>query len=588
MNKRAFASLFIALFLLAAFLHIPRLGLRPMHHDEANQAVKFGQLLEEGKYRYDPADHHGPSLYYITLPFARVLSGGSFAELSEATLRFVTATFGLGTMLLLLLFIPMMGRPAVAWAALALAVSPAMVYFSRFYIQETLLVFFIVGFAASVWRYLRRPGWGWAAAAGVSAGLMYATKETSVIAFGAFAGALLIARPWRRRGPETKAEALLGIEGEVSRSEANAAAPEEPGASDALPALAVRPGSRIEMADETAEPAGPPGRVRKPGARAAWSHGFVALGLALVVSFLLFSSFFRHPAGFLDSIRAFSVYFHRAAEPGFHTQPWHYYLGKLAFSKGPRGAVWTEGLILLLALAGAIAAFGRKRREASDEPLQPEKSAWAETEFARFLVIYSVVALALYSAIPYKTPWNLLPFYIGFIIAAGIGAAFLVSLPRRRAAGLLVAALLAAGFVHLGVQSYRQNFRYPADERNPYVYAQTSPDFLRLVRRIEDLAPLAPARRAMLIKVIAGPYETWPLPWYLREFSRVGYWTSAAQAGDLGRPAVIISSAQETQALEPVLGAAYRSEYYGLRPGVLLTLSVRNDLWETLLKERTR
>ena len=88
----------------------------------------------------------------------------------------------------------MMGRAAVAWSSLALAVSPVMTYFSRFYIQETLL-------ASSSWSVSRprsgatcaRPGWGWAAGAGLCAGMMYATKETSVIAFGAAAAAFVLA-----------------------------------------------------------------------------------------------------------------------------------------------------------------------------------------------------------------------------------------------------------------------------------------------------------------------------------------------------------------------------------------------------------
>jgi uncharacterized protein (TIGR03663 family) len=515
MSKRAFAALFILSFVLAAALRTARLNLRPMHHDEANQAVKFGRLLEKGEYRYDPADHHGPSLYYLTLPVARVLSGDTLAGLSESSLRLVTAAFGIGTLLLLLLFIPVMGRAAVAWAALALALSPAMVYFSRFYIQETLLVFFIVGLAACIWRYIRHPGWGWAAAAGFCAGMMYATKETSVIAFGAMAAGLVLARKWRGRDSEKEA-------------------------------------------------------------RAAWSHGLLALGVAIGVSFLFYSSFFQNTGGFLDSVLSFKVYFARAGEAGFHVHPWHYYLGKLAFSPGHGGPFWTEGLILILGLAGAFTAFRSNRRNGKDR------------RFPRFLVAYTVLSTAVYSAIPYKTPWNLLPFYIGFILLAGSGAAALVKLPRRGAARLAVAILLAAGFVQLGFQSYRASFVYPADPRNPYVYAQTSPDFLRLVRRVESLVPLSPRGRGLLIKVIAGPYETWPLPWYLRGFSRVGYWTSAGEAGDVARPPVIISSAEEAAAMEPVLNTAYRSEYYGLRPGVLLTLSVRDDLWEELMRERTR
>ncbi len=552
MSKRAFASLFIAVILIGAGLRLARLDLRPMHHDEANQALKFGHLLEAGEYRYDLSDHHGPSLYYLSLPFALTLSGRSLPALSETTLRLVTASFGLGTMLLFLLFIPMIGRTAVAWSSLALAVSPVMTYFSRFYIQETLLVFFLVGFVASVWRYVRRPAWGWAAAAGLCAGMMYATKETSIIAFGAAAAAFVLARHgWK------------GLAGPLSPSSSSS----RPSSSSALSLSSSSADSLARSVKKKDEPV-------RPGAR--WSHLALAAALALGVSFLFFSSFLGNPRGFADSILSFKIYFTRAGEGGFHVQPWHYYLGKLAYSPGQGGPFWSEGLILVLAAAGAVAAFASRRAGREESP------------FPRFLVFYSALAAAVYSAIPYKTPWNLLPFTVGFILLAGTGAASLVSLPRRKAARLGAALVLAAGFLHLGVQSWRANFVYPADTRNPYVYAQTSPDYLRLVRRIEDLAALAPDGRNMLVKVIAGPHETWPLPWSLRRFGRVGYWQDAAAAGDVGRPPVVISSAEEAASLDPVLGADYQSEFYGLRPGTFLVVFIRSDLWESFLKSRGR
>lgn len=515
MTKRAFAALFIAALLVGAGLRLARLGLRPMHHDEANQALKFGQLLERGEYRYDLADHHGPSLYYLSLPFALALSGRSLPALDETALRQVTAAFGLGTILLLLLFLPLLGRAAVGWSALALAVSPLMTYFSRFYIQETLLVFFLVGFLAAVWRYWRRPSAGWAAAAGLAAGLMYATKETSIIAFGAVAAAWFLAGGHK------------------------------PGPSSPGPAAGGR----------------------------HWLHAALGTGIALAVAFLFFSSFFSHPAGFADSILSFKVYFTRAGEPGFHVQPWHYYLGKLAFSRGGR-LFWSEGLILLLALVGGVAAFAGKRAPDIDP------------HFLRFLAFYSLLSAAVYSAIPYKTPWNMLPFVIGFVILAGAGAARIVSDRRRKNVRLAVVLLLGAGFIQLGAQSRRANFVYPADPRNPYAYAQTSPDYLRLVRRVEDLAAVSPDSLDLPVKVVAGPYETWPLPWSLRRFGRVGYWPDAASAGDLGRPAVVIASTDAAAALGPLLEPDYQSELYGLRPEVFLTLFIRNDLWRSFLESR--
>ena len=63
--------LLLALVTLAAFwLRTHDLDRRPMHADEANQAVKLGELLDAGRYTFDPSDHHGPTLYYAAVPIA--------------------------------------------------------------------------------------------------------------------------------------------------------------------------------------------------------------------------------------------------------------------------------------------------------------------------------------------------------------------------------------------------------------------------------------------------------------------------------------------------------------------------------------
>jgi len=90
----------------------------------------------------------------------------------------------------------------------------------------------------------------------------------------------------------------------------------------------------------------------------------------------------------------------------------------------------------------------------------------------------------------------------------------------------------------------------------------------------------------MLIKVVAGPYEQWPLPWYLRGFERVGYWTSAADAGRLDDARLLVAAQDRSAALDAALGDRYVSEFYGLRPGVLLTLYVERGLWERFMAGR--
>src|SRR5258707_15706637 len=81
---------------LALALRCPRLEARPMHNDEAVNAIKFGDLWEHGKYKYDPNEHHGPALFYSTLAVARLTSSPDFQHLSVTKLRLIPVLFGVG------------------------------------------------------------------------------------------------------------------------------------------------------------------------------------------------------------------------------------------------------------------------------------------------------------------------------------------------------------------------------------------------------------------------------------------------------------------------------------------------------------
>ncbi|MDO8836936.1 MAG: TIGR03663 family protein [Vicinamibacterales bacterium] len=478
-------------------------SLRPMHHDEANQAVKFGALLETGEYRYDRDDHHGPTLYFLTLPAAWLRGQTTLASLDERTLRLVPALFGAG---LLLLFLPLarpLGRPAVAAAAALAAISPVLTYYSRFYIQESLLVFFAVGFVVALGRYVEEPRGRTALAAGVCAGLAFATKETSVILLAAAGMAAVVARG--------------GVTG-------------------------LRPSA---------------------------AHVAGAVAAAVAVAGLFYSSFFRDPAGVLESVLAFGTYVERGLEPARHAHAWDYYLRMLAWSPSG-GVIWSEGLVLTLALAGIVASIRGR----------------AATFWPRYLSLYTVMTAVVFSALAYKTPWNALSFHAGFVLLAGVGAAEIVTRLKGRTLKAAAVALLLAAAGQLALQDWRANFRYPADPRNPYVYAHTSTDFLRLVTRVADLSAVHPDTQGMLVKVVAGPYEQWPLPWYLRGHGRVGYWIRPEEAAPLAGTPVIIASQEQADMIGAQLGDAYVSEFYGLRPDVLLAVFIERGLWERFLETR--
>jgi len=137
--------LILAATIAALALRLPRLRQRPMHGDEAVHAIKFGDLLEEGVYTYNPDEYHGPTLNYLTLIPARLASAMNLTEVTEVTLRIVPVFFGALLVLLILLAGDSLGSGAAVYAAVLTAISPAMVFYSRYYIQEMLLVCFTFG-----------------------------------------------------------------------------------------------------------------------------------------------------------------------------------------------------------------------------------------------------------------------------------------------------------------------------------------------------------------------------------------------------------------------------------------------------------
>jgi len=292
-----------------AMVRLPELDLRPMHTDEAVHAVKFGTLLETGTYRYDKNEYHGPTLNYCTLLPAWLASETNLMQVTEGTLRVVPVFFGLGLIVLILLVWDIGPGPA-AVSAIFTAVSPAMVFYSRYYIQETLLVFFALALIGAAYRFLLGGRSLWSVVAGICAGLMFATKETWLISAGAMGIALLAVLVLRR--------SVVG---------------------------------RPEI-----------GRYVRG----------IGLGLlsGTVVAVLFFSSFLTHWEGVRDSLLAYQTYVGRAAEETRHGHPWYYFLQILMFWKGDHGPVWSEATIVLFAVIGIARTFRGKGKTGAGKDLR--------------------------------------------------------------------------------------------------------------------------------------------------------------------------------------------------------------------------
>jgi hypothetical protein len=311
------------------------------------------------------------------------------------------------------------------------------------------------------------------------------------------------------------------------------------------------------------------------------SHLVLGLGAAVIISALFYSAFLRYPRGVLDSYLAYAAYLGRAGgENSVHVHPWYYYLQMLLLARYSHGPIWTEGWIVLLALVGIAAAV----KGSCVGPLDPK--------LVRFLAIYTVAMTVVYSAVPYKTPWCVLSFLHGMILLAGVGAVTLLAWVRRPAMQLAVAGLLTVAAGHLAFETYRANFIYYADSRNPYVYAHATPEIFIAVEKVREYAGAGGVGHSddMPIQVIVPGGDYWPLPWYLRDL-QVGYYPAVPQASEIG-PLILISDTLEgtlAHRLYNEMPAEKRQMYMYLfdapyyiwaRPQVKLMGFVRKDLWE--------
>lgn len=529
----------VALALLAGLaLRLPQLDRRPFHTDESVHAAKFLGLWLEGAYRYDPREYHGPFLSYATLPFAWLSGAQTAPELKESTLRGVAVLFGAVLIGLTWLLRPGLGSTGTVAAAAWTALSPSLVYYSRYYIHEQLLVAATMLFLAACWRGWRMPHWRWAVLAGLGLGLMHATKETFVFVLVAAAVAVGVTELLERR---SRTCVRTVADGDARRSSGKT-----------IPAPPVGVGLQD---------------------RRFWMLALLALGVAAAVSCLLFTSFFTHAAGPLDSVRTYLPWFSRAAGESPHLHPWTFYLERLAWFHAPGGPIWSELAILVLAAIGGGAALAGRLPGTVDRRL------------ARFLALYSVVLAIVYSAIRYKTPWCVLGFHHGWVLIAGVGVAVLVDgcgvrSGARWAIGLVV--LVAAA--HLGWQAWRAAFVYPADRRNPWVYAHTSPDLLRLVQRIQAIAEANGRPADMVLKIMAPQGDYWPLPWYLRAFpaSNLGWYPQVP--ADPYSSMMVVGTKFQANLDEKSSKRWLMVGLFEHRPGVFFELYVAFDIWKRYIE----
>ena len=502
----------IVIFLIAAVLRLYDLDLVPLHHDEGVNGNFLVRLVREGAYTYDPQNYHGPTLYYFSalIPWiAKVLFGSAARDnygLTTFMIRLVPVVFGLATIGLVFLLRRRLGTVGTLAAALMLALSPGAVYLSRYYIHETLFLFFTLGIVVAAVRFYDERNPAYLIPGAASAALLFATKETAMISVGVLLIALGMTWAYMR---------LIRSTSKSRNSRRNRATQ--------------------RLIDELG------------GNKILVTNIGLAVVVFVVLYVLFYSSFFTNSKGISASLQTFAIWTKTGQEA--HVHPAWMYLVWLARQESP---------LLFLGAAGAAIAVLRPRNL-----------------FALFCGLWSFGLIAAYSLIPYKTPWLVLNFVVPLALIAGYALQAIYEMDHRL---LVFAGVILAGAAAVATyQTIDLNF-FNYDNDDPYyvyVYAHTTRSTLDLVNEVERIAKETSGKTTG-ITIVSPDY--WPLPWYLRNFNRVGYFGRMAASSE----PIIIANANQKDEIDANFGQFYEQVEskesdgtFELRPGVNLLLYQR-------------
>lgn len=553
LSRRSWIIACTAILVVAALLRLYDLDLVPLHHDEGVNGNFLLRLGREGHYRYDPSNYHGPTLYYFAalFPWLLRLLFGVHAQnsygLTTTAIRAVPAIFGVATVGLVFTLRRYLGTNGTLSAASLLAISPGAVYLSRYFIHETLFVFFTLAIVVTILKYYEQGHPVYLILAGISTGLLFATKETAIISVIVLAIALVLTSLYRsfwKEHPEPRAGARKKKRRRTSGNRQEAGFVERAGGSGML---------------------------------AGWI--LLAIGVVLALNVLLYSSFFtNYPKGIGDALRTFEFWAKTGKEA--HVHPFLTYVWWLLLQESP---------LLLLGAIGAMVAV-----------LKPTRP------FALFSALWAFGLIAAYSLIAYKTPWLCLNFIVPLALAGGYAIEWLMDELRQWeldsrvqiyaligvlvvATGILPGAVRAVTQKELhwktfipGYQTVDLNFiNYDNDNQYyVYVYAHTRREMLKLVDEINRIAQRTHQGGQTGITIVSPDY--WPLPWYLRDYDRVGYFGRISPSNE----PIIIASQGQVEEVKATYGDRYQQVQsgfnlagsYPLRPGVDLLLFTRREL----------
>ena len=496
----------LSIFIIAALFRFIDLSSRPMHGDEAINAFKLSAVVETGQFDYKPTQHHGPILYFTGYLFSAFHGLNHLQDFSEEFLRSVTGFIGILLLGVGFIFTKSLQNNILYLTLVLMAVSPSLVFYSRFFIHEIFVVFFSLGMIASLYQYFKTKKSLWIVLTGIALGCLISAKETwpiFMIAMGSAAAIIYLYKSVKQFIP--------------------------------------------------------------------LKHCITIAGIAVATTFLFYSDFFRDINNSTDIFRAYNPYLERASSEGIHNHPWYFYLNIIfPFSASGNWYHFGESLLFLIYILSFPMMLYSKN--------QPK--------VVKFLFWYSLILFIVFSAIPYKTPWNILSIMPGIIIVSANTIISQINKLNEKILGNIFIVLLC-GLLFL--QSYSYNFKNETHPSNPYFYAHPTKDIFTIDSKIRSMTNIINNEINFSIFIIATGDDYWPFPWYLRDKDNVAYWNHVPR--DVGLASIILISSDLTDNLakiiyenvEPGLSSLFIplfEEMLVLRPGIEINVYVKKDVYD--------
>jgi hypothetical protein len=181
----------------------------------------------------------------------------------------------------------------------------------------------------------------------------------------------------------------------------------------------------------------------------------------------------------------------------------------------------------------------------------------------RFLTVYAWLTLIAYSLIPYKTPWCIISIAWPFFF---LGAAGLVCISR--VVGPVPVVAVAAGLLgHDAWCMFRLNFIEYDNPRQMYAYVQTYRDYGAFVKPILDEITLHPQLKTQLKgEILLSSY--FPIPWVLGDIPHIGYYDKESSWPKRLDADFIAAPDEATSEVEAGLTRPYFETTFRLRDGM--------------------